>query len=205
MTLRNPLSAEMANRLLAVALLLILPAGFTACSGSRATTDEAAEESGGEERETLSVPDNDIPGSEAAVDDNIDSPDDDRDRQQMERALFERLYDQYQPLYNKMIQEYFQAQQHLTEGNYTRARAAARRASSIIPNQASYELLLVILQRSGAEQEQIDEWTGRLEQLRELEEQGLYLSPDGDILSADGELVRTDGELGSLDFAVPVP
>lgn len=180
-------------------IVLAFMTSLAACSGSGATVEASASPTRTQNADTLS----------SSVADPEEEASDDRSSadlaREMERDLFDRLYNRYQPVYNEMIQEYFSAQTHLSQGNYARARAAARRASSILPNQASYELLLVILERTGAEQELIDEWTTRLEHLRTLEEQGLYLSPEGEILGVDGQVLRTDSELGALELVVPPP
>lgn len=169
--------------LIQVLLLFLLLGGAYGCSSSgQATEAERVQQQdvtvGAENSELQPEANAHLPGNHNSENDPALS---DNERQLMERELFSRYYAQYGQLYNEMIQEYFTAQNHLNNGNLSRARASAIRASNVLPNRASIELLLLVLERSGNEAE-AQEWSQKLEELIALEEAGMRKSPNGTIL-----------------------
>ena len=122
------------------------------------------------------------------------APDQDNEQQQTlnggteprtaEEELFDSFYTQYAELYNQMIQEYFNTQVHLNNRNYEMARASVLRAAALIPTVQIYELVVIILQRLN-NAEELREWEARLQELRALREQGLFLTPDGRIVGSN--------------------
>lgn len=103
---------------------------------------------------------------------------------QMETELFDRYYEKYAGLYNNMISEYMTAQAHLQDGDLERAKTSAVRAATIVPSVLTYELVMVVM--SLLEDEAgLEEWRGRLQELREVKESGGFINAEGEIILPD--------------------
>lgn len=104
-----------------------------------------------------------------------------RKTRQLEAELFDQFYEKYAGLYNDMINEYMTAQTHLQVGDLERAKTSAVRAATILPSEVTYELVVVIM--SLLEDEAgLEEWRGRLQELREVKESGGFINAEGEII-----------------------
>ena len=83
----------------------------------------------------------------------------------LEKETFDRLHAEYQERYNRMIDEHFQAQRYLSNGELERARAAALRAIAILPMVQTYDVLLMAATSTALESDR-KTWMAERDKLR---------------------------------------